>query len=205
MEPFDAIDLEGIFYGNDDNPLRKGWFDPRTETLTQDTSLIWKDWLPSNPIFLEYCYYVGLNSCTDGELGRAFSINGIIVDSPDYRVSCSGFLFIKLQSSYSNSDPFIMYTSTDGVNWTEHEMNIDLSTYPFPYGNMFITRIIYVSKYKAFFFYSYGYIFKSYDGITWTVLFKGGFTNVFNMCWLPNENKFLIYGSEGVYNIRLTS
>lgn len=160
-------------------------FDPVSEILTAS---IYREWIePTTPPDLLQSYYQqGLNN--NFPKGKAFSLSGIIVDTGanlygGERVSCSGDMFIKM-GRYPNGTA---YTSTDGINWVSYQLQGE-----FPSD---CARIIYISKYKAFFVLSgeAGRVHKSYDGVEWSIVYQSPGINLSEMLWCPTLNAILIF------------
>jgi hypothetical protein len=165
--------LQGLFYlGNNT------FFDPYTETLVSGN---WREWVDSStsPQLLQWYYDQTINNCLP--ITKAFSLNGIIVNTGGERISCSGSTFIKM-TRYTGG---IAYSSTDGTNWTEYSLQGDaIGT---------CERIIYISKYNAFYISGGTGVFKSSDdGITWSCIYTLPGVSLFEMTYAPFLNKLLI-------------
>ena len=80
-----------------------------------------------------------------------------------------------------------VYTSTDGVSWQSYQLQGDAPSE--------CNRIIYISKYKAFFVLSgqAGSVHKSYDGVEWTVVYQSPGVYLSEMVWCPTFNSILIF------------
>jgi hypothetical protein len=171
--------LQGLFF------LGDYCFDPVSEILIQT---YYREWIETtSPRGLLQSYYQqGLNN--NFPIGKAFSLSGIIVDtganvSGGDRVSCSGDTFIKM-ARYPNGT---VYTSTDDINWNSYQLQGDAPSE--------CNRIIYISKYKAFFVLSgqAGFVHKSYDGIEWSVVYQSPGIYLSEMVWCPTFNFILIF------------
>jgi len=171
--------LQGLFFLDD------FCFDPNSEILVQTS---YREWIEttSPPGLLKSYYQQGLNN--NFPIGKAFSLSGIIVDtganvSGGDRVSCSGDVFIKMGRNPGGT----AYTSTDGVSWQSYQLQGDAPSE--------CNRIIYISKYKAFFVLSgqAGFVHKSYDGIEWSVVYQSPGVYLSEMVWCPTFNSILIF------------
>ena len=158
-------------------------FDPVSETLSQQYS--YREWIESTtpPQLLQSYYDQGLNNSL---IGNVFSLSGIFVSdsgsNQSQKVSCSGETFIKFNMYQS---PGVVYKSTDGVNWVQYQLQ----------GDIFVDcrRIIYVSKYKAFFVLSSQQVYKSYDGVSWSMVYQTPGIYLFEMIWCQTLNKLLLF------------
>jgi hypothetical protein len=159
-------------------------FDPISETLSSG-SISYREWIESTtpPQLLQSYYQQGLNN--NLPIGKAFSLGGIIVNTGanvygGERVSCSGDVFIKM-ARYNNGTA---YRSTDGTNWESYQIQGDAFD---------CTRIIYVSKYKAFFVLSSQQVHKSYDGVSWSMVYQSPGIYLSEMIWCSTTNKILLF------------
>ena len=162
-------------------------FDPISETLSSGF-ISYREWIePTTPPQLLQSYYQqGLNN--NLPIGKAFSLGGIIVDTGangygGERVSCSGDVFIKM-GRYPNGTA---YRSTDGTNWESYQLQGDSM------GEC--NRVIYVSKYKAFFSLSAqaGRVYKSYDSVNWSLVYQSPGIYLSEMIWCSTMNKILLF------------
>ena len=171
--------LQGLFF------LGDYCFDPVSEILVQTSYREWIETTSPRGLLQSY-YQQGLNN--NLPIGKAFSLSGIIVDtganvSSGDRVSCSGDTFIKM-ARYPNGT---VYTSTDGINWQSYQLQGDAPSE--------CNRIIYISKYKAFFVLSdqAGLVHKSYNGVEWSVVYQSPGIYLSEMVWCPTFNSILIF------------
>jgi len=176
--------LQNLFFLIDNYGVSRA-FDPVSESLIYAPG--YREWIDqTTPVELLKSYYQqGLNN--NFPIGKAFSLGGIIVDTGanlygGYRVSCSGDVFIKMGRDPGGT----AYTSTDGTNWESYQLQGYLTD---------IRRIIYISKYKAFFTVSgqTGRVHKSYDGVEWTMVYQSPGISLSEMVWCPTFNSILIF------------
>jgi hypothetical protein len=173
--------LQNLFFLGSNNLC----FDPFSERIVQSSYSEWIE--PTTPPQLLQSYYQqGLNN--NLPIGKAFSLSGIIVDTGANgyggdRVSCSGDVFIKM-ARYPYGT---VYTSADGINWEPYQLQGDI-----PYE---CNRIIYVSKYKAFFSLSgqEGRVYKSYDSVNWSTVYQSPGIYLYDMLWCSTMNKLLLF------------
>jgi hypothetical protein len=174
--------LQNLFF------LNNYAFDPVSGTLSHQDS--YREWIePTTPPQLLQSYYQqGLNN--NLPIGKAFSLTGIIVDTGATvfggdRVSCSGDVFIKMGRNPGGT----AYRSTDGTNWESYQLQ----------GNSMVecNRIVYVSKYKAFFSLSgqEGRVYKSYDSVNWSTVYQSPGIYLYDMLWCSTMNKLLLFSS----------
>ena len=171
--------LQGLFF------LDNYAFDPVSESLLQTS---YREWIESTtpPQLLQSYYQQGLNN--NLPIGKAFSLGGIIVDtgatvSSGYRLSCSGDVFIKMGRNPSGT----AYRSTDGTNWESYQLQGDVMNE--------CNRVIYVSKYNAFFSLSgqEGRVYKSYDSVNWSLVYQSPGIYLSEMLWCSTMNKILLF------------
>ena len=176
--------LQNLFFFNNNY-----YFDPISETLSSG-QISYREWLESTtpPQLLQSYYQQGLNN--NLPIGKAFSLGGIIVDTGATvfggdRVSCSGDVFIKMGRNPSGT----AYRSTDGTNWESYQLQGDSM------GEC--NRIIYVSKYKAFFSLSAqaGRVYKSYDSVNWSLVYQSPGIILSEMIWCSTMSKILLFSA----------
>ena len=173
------------------NPLQRTFFIGNNTypyffkfSLESETPMSRRDWIVPN-LIQPYYYEQGINNFF--QVGKAFSYSGIIVDTgatlyTGDRVSCSGTTFIKIPLNPNGYG----YSSTDGTNWTQYTLQGDVPAHVF--------RIIYSLKYKSFFLLDQqpGQVYKSPDGITWSLIYTTPNIYCLDMVYLPHLNTLLI-------------